>query len=294
MLSTFKKTLTSSVAALALVIGMGVASAQDRGPNDVVAKVGDRVITEADLAYAAQDYAEQLRQLPPTEWRKVLTDVLVEMNVMAEAAEKAGLAEDEDFKRLMNFERNRALRNTYFQKNIQDSVTDGDVKAYYDEKFADYVGPEEISARHILLENEEDAKAVIAELDKGGDFAELAKEKSTGPSGPQGGELGYFSKGQMVPEFETAAFGLKKGEYTKEPVKSQFGYHVILKEDERKQPAPEFDQVKDQIKQELTVEKFREALEKLKGETKVDLVAVEDAVEDKAPATTDEKAKDAK
>ena len=111
-------------------------------------------------------------------------------------------------------------------------------------------------ARHILVKTKEEAEAIIKELDAGADFAKLAKEKSTGPVRPEGGDLGFFSPGQMVPAFEKAAFALKAGKYTKEPVKTQFGWHVIKVEEKRNAPPPEFDQVKDQVRQLVLREKY--------------------------------------
>ncbi|WP_068310532.1 peptidylprolyl isomerase [Polycladidibacter hongkongensis] len=275
MLGNLYRTLAGSTAVAVLALGIALSPAGADELDDVVAKVGDEVVTEADLAFTARDYSQQLQRVPPTEWRKVLIDVMVEMDLLAEAAKKEGMQDDENFKRMMKFESNRALRNVYYQKYVDSKVSEADVKAAYDEKYKDFVGPEEISARHILLESEADAKAVIAELDKGVDFAELAKEKSTGPSGPNGGELGYFGKGQMVPEFETAAFALDKGAYTKEPVKTQFGYHVIKKEDQRQAPAPTFEQVQQRLRQDLVVAKYEEVMEKLKADTKVEILKPE-------------------
>ncbi|MDD7909309.1 MULTISPECIES: peptidylprolyl isomerase [Pseudovibrio] len=280
MLPKFSSVLKSSAAVVALVIGLGSVSAFAQDVDNVVATVDKAEITEGDLAYAAQDYASQLQRVPPTEWRGVLTDVLVEMNLLANAAEAESLQDDPDFKRLMEFERTRALRNAYFQKFIQNSVTEDDIKAAYDEQYADYKGDTEVSARHILLETEEDAKAVIAELDGGADFAELAKEKSTGPSGQNGGQLGFFGKGQMVPEFEEAAFAQEPGSYSKEPVKSQFGFHVILVEEARERPAPELAQVSDQIRQNLILDKFRATVEELREKAEVNIVEPEAAADE--------------
>ncbi len=276
MLRKFTGILGSSVAIAALTVSLNVAQAQDAETapdlDKPVAKVGTSVITEADLAYAAQDYAQQLQRVPPTQWRTVLTDVLVEMKLLAEAGKAEKLEDTPDFKRLMEFERTRALRNAYFQKFIQNAVSEDEVKAAYDAQYANYKGDPEISAAHILVEKEEDAKEIIKQLEGGADFAELAKEKSTGPSGPNGGDLGYFGKGQMVPEFEGAVFGLKKGEFTKEPVKTQFGYHVILKKDEREKEAPTFEAAQGQVRQELVLAKFREVLEELKTKNTVEII----------------------
>lgn len=290
MLRKFPTVLKCSVAAFTLVIGFGTASVYAQDVDDVVATVDQVEITEGDLAYAAQDYANQLQQVPPNEWRGVLTDVLVEMNLLANAAKEQGLQDEPDFKRLMEFERTRALRNAYFQKFIQNTISEDDIQAAYDEQFGDFKGEQEISARHILVDTEDEAKQIIADLEGGADFAELAKEKSTGPSGKNGGQLGFFGKGQMVPEFEEAAFALEPGSFTKEPVKTQFGYHVILNEEARERPAPALEEVADQLRQNLVLEKFRAKLEELRASADVAVVEPVEAEGDDAAAQDGEKA----
>src|SRR5690606_36060757 len=134
------------------------------------------------------------------------------------------------------------------------------VRARYDKEIAALEPQEEIRARHILLKSREEAEAVIDKLEAGADFVELAKTESAGPSGPTGGDLGFFGKGQMVPEFENAAFALADGEFTRDPVQTQFGWHVIPREEHRTQPPPEFDAVKDQVRQIVMGEKYRALL----------------------------------
>jgi peptidyl-prolyl cis-trans isomerase C len=180
--------------------------------------------------------------------------------------------ETEEFKRLMAFQRDRALHNAIFKANVVDPVSDADIKARYEQEVAATPPEEEISARHILVETEEEAKALIAELDAGKDFAELAKEKSTGPSAAQGGDLGYFTKGRMVPEFEAAAFALNKGEYGKEPVKTQFGWHVIKVEDRRETAPPAFEEVADQVRQLVMRERYAELIRTARSETEIDVL----------------------
>ena len=160
------------------------------------------------------------------------------------------------FERRMAFLKDRTLHNDYFKTQVVDGMTDADVRARYDQEVAATPPEKEVKARHILVDSEEQAKAVIGELDEGKDFIELAKEKSTGPSGPQGGDLGYFGRGRMVPEFEEAAFALEPGTYTKEPVKSQFGWHIIKVDDVRDVAPPPFEQVADQIRRVLLQERY--------------------------------------
>ncbi len=126
-------------------------------------------------------------------------------------------------------------------------------------------------ARHILVASEEDARAVITELDGGADFVELAKERSTGPSGPRGGDLGYFTSDQMVPEFSAAAQTLEPGQYTKDPVQTQFGWHVIKLEDRRESAPPSFADMEPQLRQEMTRENVETVLSELREDADVEI-----------------------
>jgi len=224
--------------------------------DSVIARVNGVEVTERELALAEVDLLEQFSQAPAEQRRGMILNALLDIKVLALAAEEAGLADEPNFKAQMAFNRARALHNSYFQTNALNAITEEDMKKRYDIEIKNFPVQKEIRARHILVETEEEAKAIITELDGGADFVELAKEKSTGPSGPNGGDLGYFGRGQMVPEFENAAFDLEKGGYTKEPVKSQFGFHVILKEDERDSQPPSFEQVQGQVRQALAREKY--------------------------------------
>lgn len=251
-------------------------------PGDVVAKVGNSEITEADIAYAAQDLGSDLQRFPPAQWRSILLDVLVDMKLLAQAAKAEQLDQDEDFKRQMEFLRLKALRNAYLSKKVDDAIEDADLQAAYDEEYSDYVGDEEVNASHILVKEEDEAKAIIKQLDEGADFAELAKEKSTGPSGPNGGSLGFFTKGQMVPPFEEAAFALESGDFTKEPVQTQFGWHVIKVDDKRVQEKPSLEDVSAELRQGLIRERYAEILEKLKTENPVEILEGEKSEESTA------------
>lgn len=282
--------------AAAFVACIAASPALAQEPGEIVAKVGDTTITEADIAFASRDFSAQLAQVPPTQWRKVLTDVVVDMKVMANAAAAAGIAEEEDFKRQVEFLKMRALRNALLVREVEDKVTDADVQAAYDKEFADFKGDEERKARHILLKTKDEAVAAIAELDGGRDFSDLAKEKSTGPSGPSGGDLGYFTRGRMVKEFEDAAFALEAGSYTKEPVETQFGWHVIKVEDVRTQAAPELSEVQERLRQDLLRERYNTLMTDLKANTTIEIVAAEPEAptEGEAPADGDAPAADEK
>ncbi|MBO6813406.1 MAG: peptidylprolyl isomerase [Rhizobiaceae bacterium] len=257
--------LSQTLCAATIFAGLAFAAgapafAQDaeatKSPDSVVATINGLEITERELALAEVELLEQFAQTPAEQRRAAILNALIDIKALGEIAKESGLDETPDFKARMAFTKARQLHNTYFQQEVLTKITDEDLKARYEKEVAGFPKTPEIRARHILLENEEDAKAVIETLDGGADFEELAKEKSTGPSGPQGGDLGYFGKGRMVPEFEEAAFGLEKGAYTKEPVKTQFGYHVILKEDERDAEPPAFEDVKEQVRQAVARERY--------------------------------------
>jgi peptidyl-prolyl cis-trans isomerase C len=163
-------------------------------------------------------------------------------------------------------------KRQFFKKNVVDAVTEDEVKARYDQEVAALPKQEEVRARHILVKTEEEAKQIIADLDAGKDFIEIAKEKSTDPNKTEGGDLGYFTKGRMVPEFEEVAFALEKGTYTKTPVQTQFGFHVILVEDNRDAPPPAFEAVEQQVRQLVMRDKYLELIEKAKTEQTIEIV----------------------
>lgn len=243
---------------LAFSSASGVA-AQEQPSDKVIATVNGIEVTERELAIAEVDLLQQFAQTPADQRRAAILNALIDIKVLGEAAKEAGLNEDPNFKATMAFNRSRQLHNTYFRKQVLEAISDEELKERYDAEISNFPIGKEVKARHILVEDEDAAKALITDLDGGADFAELAKEKSTGPSGPSGGDLGFFGRGQMVPEFDKAVFELKDGEYTKAPVKTQFGYHVILREEERDTQPPSFDQVKDQIRQVVSRDKYFKA-----------------------------------
>lgn len=225
-------------------------------PDTVVARVGTQPITEADLAIASEDLGQQFGQLPPEQRRLAVLAALIDIRALAQEAEKEKLGDDPALARRIAFLRERALHNAYFERNALSQITDEELRARYDAEVASVTPVDEIHAKHILVPTKEEADAAIRELDAGKDFDAVAAEKSTGPSGPQGGDLGFFGPGQMVPAFETAAFALEPGTYTKEPVQTQFGWHVIKVLEKRPQQPPAFDEVRDQVRQLVMREKY--------------------------------------
>jgi len=240
-------------------------------PDTVVATVNGSEITEADLALALNDLDPQFQQLPPDQRRAAALSAIIEIRLLAAKSTEAGVADKPEFQRRMEFLRQRALHSEYVANQIADSITDEMVRARYDQEIANTPPVNEIKASHILVPTEEEAKAIIAELDAGGDFAAIAKEKSKDGAAQNGGDLGYFTQGRMVPEFEQAAFALDVGAYSKTPVQTQFGWHVIKVEDKRAQQPPAFDAVQGQIKSLLLREKYFSEVEAARAAAKVDI-----------------------
>jgi len=240
--------------------------------DPVVATVAGVEILASELAMAEGDLDPQFASLPDEQRRVAALAAVIDIKTLARKAEAEKLDQTEEFKKLMAFQRDRALHNAIFKSNVVDPVSDADIKARYDEEVAATPPEDEVSARHRVLKTEEEAKAVITELDAGKDFAELAKEKSTGPSAAQGGDLGYFTKGRMVPEFEAAAFELEAGEYAKEPVETQFGWHVIKVEDRRATAAPAFEDVADQVRQVVMRERYGDLIKSAREEIEIEVL----------------------
>lgn len=262
--------LTIATATFAILFGMAVSlsAAEDK----VLAKIGESPITDSYLNGVISDMPERFRpQVESPEGRRMLLEKIVEMKVVAleaqrlELGDKAGTRERIDQILAMAY-------TSMIQSGI--AVDEKEIAGFYEKNGAEFKEGEQVNARHILLATEEEAAAVLTELASGKDFAELAKEKSTGPSAPRGGDLGWFGPGMMVPAFEKVAFALKKGEVS-EPVKTKFGYHVIKLEDRKAASSKSLDEVKDEIKTRLTkekmVKKIEETVARLKKEYAVEI-----------------------
>ena len=265
----FQRSAMAVAASLFLIGSVSSVLAQDAGDDSVVATVNGKEITAGEFDFIADQLGQQTQKMTPEQKKETLTTMLVNMELVSQAAIKQGLDKTESFKKQAEFLKKRALQTEFFRKNVDEAITDADLQAVYDEQIGALPVRQQVKARHILVKTEDEAKDIIKELDGGADFAELAKEKSTGPSGAQGGDLGYFGQGQMVPAFEAAAFALDKGKYTEEPVKSDFGWHVILVEDKRDAPKPTLESVKDNLRAFVAQQKFQSLLDDLRKEADV-------------------------
>src|SRR5262249_20547963 len=209
-----------------------------------------------------------------------------DMNLVAKAAEGRKLADGDEFQRRLAYYRSKILMDLLLQSEAKAAVSDDAMHQLYDEAAKQMVGQQEVRARHILVKTEDEAKAIIAELKQGADFAELARQKSTDPGAAEGGDLGYFPKEEMVPECADAAFKLDKGQIS-EPVHTRFGWHVIKLEDKRERQVPGFDQVRDQLANHLVRKAQAELITKLRADAKVERLeapAAQPAKPEAAPA----------
>ena len=223
------------------------------------------------------DEVMQLTEQLPDEYRRQpieniypnLVDEITNTKLAATAAKEADLQNNELVINAIRIASERILAEAYFATEVRKIVTDEEIQSAYERFVSDSDSREQISARHILVNEEAEAIDLIAKLEGGADFAALAQEFSTGPSGPKGGDLGYFGRGQMVPDFEAAAFELEIGTFTSRPVQTQFGWHVIKLEDKRTQPAPSLDEMRSQIAQGLSQQALARLIEELRKDAEI-------------------------
>jgi peptidyl-prolyl cis-trans isomerase C len=255
----------------ALIFSMPLAvSAQAPAADPVVAKVDGVDIHESDVALAEEELGASLPQdATPEARRNYLVTHLVDMILLSRAAEEQGLSGSDDFKRRFAAMRTKLLAGLMLRQVAQKSVNEEAMHKVYDDAIKQMGDEQEVRARHILVETEDQAKAIQADLKKGADFAELAKQKSKDPAAADGGDLGYFTKDQMVPEFADVAFKLDKGQVS-DPVKTAFGWHIIKVEDKRKKPVPTFDQVKDQLATVVVQQSQADLVNKLRTQAKIE------------------------
>ena len=261
-------------AAMILVTGLMISTALAGSrvvaqEDKVVASVNGVAIKTSDVEMAAEDLLAQLQSVPPKQRFQFLIEYLVERQLLAQAADKAKIASTDEYKRRLEYYSTKALRDSYFKTKIEPTISDEEAKKRYEEEIAKINPEEEVRARHILVKTEKEAKDVAAELKKGGNFEEIAKAKSIGPSAPRGGDLGYFTKDKMVPEFSEVAFKLKKDQISA-PVKTSFGWHIIKVEDRRMQQLQEFNAIKSRIRNVLLRQKVTEIADTLRKNAKIE------------------------
>jgi peptidyl-prolyl cis-trans isomerase C len=241
--------------------------------SEAVAVVNDAMISKESLQMMQNEIAQRApgRSIPTD----MLIEELVQREILAQEAINKHLDQTPEFKTRLDSIKKSLLSQAAVQNYLKSNpITDADLKAEYEKSMGTQSG-EEYKARHILVKTEDEAKAIIAELDKGADFAELAKKKSTGPSASQGGDLGWFSPQQMVPPFSEAVIGLDNGKYTETSVETQFGWHVILREDSRQKSPPAFDSVKEKMRPVVQRQKIKAYIDGLRNQAKIEILVSE-------------------
>lgn len=269
-----------AVAASLLAAGTAIAQTGNQpsaGPTKlpdpkktVVARILGEDILLVEILRMAERLPDQYKKLPLPAVYPSLLQRAIDARLVASAGRAAGYAENDQVKRRMRDAESQIISEIFLTESVSKRITEDSLREQYEGRKDKLGGGDQVKARHILMETEEEAKAVIEALNKGDDFAKLASEKSTGPSASSGGDLGWFGQGQMVPEFSEAAFGMTPGNFTTEPVKTQFGWHVILVEDRKIAEAPSFEQVRDQLSSEMSGVILQEMLVILRGKTKVE------------------------
>lgn len=253
------------VLTLAVALAAG-ANAAAQGADSVLAKVNGVEIHQSDLALAEADVGESLpADAQGDKRRDLLLSYLINVNLLSQAAEAKKVDKAPDFAKRIAFARKKVLVQAMMEQQAKKAVTDADVKKFYDDNLKPQT---EVHARHILVETEAQAKEIEAKLKGGADFAKLAKEVSK-DSGSDGGDLGYITKDQVVPEFGNVAFSLEKGKIS-DPVKSQFGWHIIKIEDKRERKPPPFDAVKARIKTVLTQKAGDDLMKEARAKAKIE------------------------
>ena len=245
------------------------AAAPDAGPgktaapNPIVATVNGDPVHLDDVRAAAQSLPDEMRQMPPNVLFPMIVNQVIDQKALLIAARHQGLQKEPQVQKTMQSAADTALQNIYLTREVSPMVTDQAVRDVYDKTMAGKAGDKEVHARHILLGSEKQAEDVIKQLKGGADFAKLASTLSTdkASAAQNGGDLGWFKQGDMLPEFSAAAFAMKKGEISDKPVQTRYGWHVIQVLDTRTAPPPSFDSVKDQIRQKLIQQDVRKIVD---------------------------------
>lgn len=262
-----------AVASALCLVALGAPALAQEG-NEVVARVNGMEVTRDDVVAAIQGLPDEYQQLPvETLWEPMLNQVIDRKLVVA-TARAEGIEDSADYKSQMERIGEQVLQQLYMQKIVESGISDADLQAAYEDWEANYIASgegEEIHARHILVVSQEEAAALIERLEAGEDFAALAQEASTGPSGPSGGDLGWFRHDDMVPEFADAAFALQAGEISP-PVQSPFGWHVIKVEERRSAPVPGFEEMTPTLESQLAEQAVYDQIDALRADADIEIV----------------------
>ena len=265
-----------------LCLASAIAQASDQIS---VGTVNGKEIWLDDVLRAAERLPEEFQQTPLENYFSQLVADIIDSQLAATAARNDDFEKKPEVAAAMQLAANRILAESWLAEKVRAEITEKAIQNAYDKFVADTASREQVTASHILVETEAEAKAIISALRDGENFAELAKEKSTGPSGPNGGALGTFRRGQMVPAFETAAFNLASGSYSDTPVQTQFGWHIIKVDDKEIAPAPDLEAMRTQLANNLSTQTLSRLLEELRASQDIQLRSFADVQKDAMNAT---------
>ena len=264
-----------------LSVAICVASANAQANDQIsVGTVNGKDIWLDDVLRAAERLPEEFQQTPLENYYSQLVADMIDSQIAATAARNAAYDQKPEIAAAMQMAANRVLAESWLAEKVRIEITETAIQSAYDKFVADTASREQVTASHILVETEAEANSVISALRNGSDFAELAKEKSTGPSGPNGGALGTFGRGQMVPAFETAAFNLAIGSYSDTPVQTQFGWHIIKVDGKDIVPAPDLEAMRAQLSNNLSTQTLGRLLEQLRASQDIQLRSFADVRKD--------------
>ena len=268
------------------------AQAQGGGPaaapaaETVLARVDGIEIRQSDVEAEMRRLPDELRSVPPQMLQPLLLDQIITQKALVAAARARGLDRDPEVQQRLRRAEEETLQQALLLREVQPLLTEEALRARFARENAGRPAAEEIRARHILVPTEQEARAALAEVRRpGADFAEVARRRSTGPGSREGGDLGFFKRGDMIPEFEQAAFALSPGEISADPVRTQFGWHVIKLEERRAMAPPSFEESREQLRQQAFEEGVNGAVERIRGAAKVERLDGGDA--QRAPSLLD-------
>lgn len=236
-----------AAAGLMFAVGLSAAPAAAQNADDVAAKVGDHTITVGEVEQAFRGLGPRYQQQGFGQLYPLLLERMIQQRILMQEGRAEGLADDPEVEARIEELRDQVIHDVYLSRLVEQEVGEERLKAEYDKFIENNPPKEEVKARHILVDTEDQAKQIIQQVTDGEPFAELAKKHSTGPSGERGGELGWFGRGQMVEAFEKVAFKLKPNQFTADPVKTRFGWHVIMVDDKRTSQPPSFEDIRPQL-----------------------------------------------
>lgn len=252
----------------AAVLAAPVAAATEPA-GDVAAIVNGQKIYKKDVMNAIKELGQKLGNADVKQVYPMVVEQIINEKLLDDAANAAKVDQSKEYKMREAAMKAQLVKQLYFEKLLKNKVSEDSVKAAYNQFRNENKGKMEVHARHVLVPSEVEAKKVIADLDKGAKFEELAQARSSGPTAKNGGDLGYFLKEEMIPAFSDVAFSLKPGTYSKEPVKTEFGWHVIRVEDKRERTVPEYAAVAPAIRNKLSQVALAKVLQELRGKAEL-------------------------